>query len=617
MTAQPRMLGGRYEIGGVLGYGGMAEVHRGADLRLGRDVAIKMLRTDLARDETFLTRFRREAQNAASLNHPSIVAVYDTGEDTGNGTPVPYIVMEYVGGRTLKEVLLAEGQLAPRRTCEIVADVCAALDFSHRHQIIHRDVKPGNVMLSQNGQVKVMDFGIARAMASGQATMTQTSAVIGTAQYLSPEQARGETVDARSDVYATGCLMYELLCGDPPFTGDNPVSVAYQHVREAPRPPSQVNPDVPPAVDAIVLRALAKNPENRYQTAGEMREDLERAIAGRPVMAPAVMSEDERTQMLDASEPGEPTRTVPAAVEDPEKKSKTGRNIAIVALLLVLFAGLGYGTYYWTVGNKVEMPKVTAKTQEDATDQLELLGLEVKAEEAPNPTFKEGTVADQKPKPKTQIAKGETVTLIVSSGPEQVTVPQLEKVSSCDDVDALLKKAELASECTTEPSTEEEGSILEQDPQSGAEVDKDTTVTVVLSGGGQAEVPGVVSMQYDSACSRLEEKGFTCDIDWVAGDDDNDPGEVISQEPGAEQTAEEGTTVVVKAVGVKVPKLTGMSVQEAQEIVSAEELDIELDIQPGEHKPDWKVKSQDAKPDDFVEPGTTVVLEAEEDEIGI
>jgi len=299
MTAQARLLGGRYQVGELLGFGGMAEVHRGRDNRLGRDVAIKTLRHDLARDQTFQLRFRREAQNAASLNHPAIVAVYDTGEEHApTGEELPYIVMEYVNGRTLKEVLAVEGRLMPRRALEIVADICSALDFSHRHGIIHRDIKPGNVMLTQTGQVKVMDFGIARALASGASTMTQTSAVIGTAQYLSPEQARGEAVDARSDVYATGCVIFELLTGHPPFVGDNPVSVAYQHVREDPRAPSESNPDVTPDVDAVVLKALSKNPANRYQSAGEMRADLLRAAAGRPVSAPPVMTEAERTAMM-------------------------------------------------------------------------------------------------------------------------------------------------------------------------------------------------------------------------------------------------------------------------------------------------------------------------------
>ncbi len=319
---QARLLGGRYQVGELLGYGGMAEVHRGRDLRLGRDVAIKMLRTDLARDATFQMRFRREAQNAASLNHPAIVAVYDTGEEIApTGETLPFIVMEFVNGRTLKEVLAAEGRLQPRRALEITADICAALEFSHRHGIIHRDIKPGNVMLTQNGQVKVMDFGIARALASGATTMTQTSAVIGTAQYLSPEQARGEAVDARSDVYAAGCVLFELLCGHPPFVGDSPVSVAYQHVREDPRAPSEINRDVTPPIDAIVLKALSKNPLNRYQSAGEMRADLLRAAAGRPVMATPVMRDQETMPMGAANgatavvrrPQGAQTRAIPAA----------------------------------------------------------------------------------------------------------------------------------------------------------------------------------------------------------------------------------------------------------------------------------------------------------------
>src|SRR6185312_2670761 len=317
MTAQPRLLGGRYQVGELLGYGGMAEVHRGRDLRLGRDVAIKMLRTDLARDDTFQLRFRREAQNAASLNHPAIVAVYDTGDERGPaGEELPYIVMEFVNGRTLKEVLAAEGRLMPRRALEITADICAALEFSHRHGIIHRDIKPGNVMLTQTGQVKVMDFGIARALASGATTMTQTSAVIGTAQYLSPEQARGE-----------------------------PVSVAYQHVREDPRPPSASNRDVTPEIDAVVLKALAKNPLNRYQSAGEMRADVMRAAAGRPVSAPPVMTEDEMAAVMAQQQttqyrPPPASRQPARANQRQKRKSSTGVVVALTVLGLLAVAAL-------------------------------------------------------------------------------------------------------------------------------------------------------------------------------------------------------------------------------------------------------------------------------------
>ena len=331
---QPRLVGGRYELGDLIGYGGMAEVHRGRDVRLGRDVAIKVLRADLARDPSFLNRFRREAQSAAGLNHPSIVSVYDTGEDVGaEGTTQPYIVMEYVEGRTLRDILKTEGRLPPRRAMEIVADVSAALDFSHRAGLVHRDVKPANVMITHSGAVKVMDFGIARAVADNSATVTQTANVIGTAQYLSPEQARGESVDARSDVYSTGCLLYELVTGVPPFQGDSPVAVAYQHVRENPSMPSSRVPGLPRALDSIVMKALAKNPQNRYQSAGEMRSDLQRALANQPVSAESVMTDAERTQFIArtppppvcsrTATPTPPTMSVNAATRSSGRRSSS------------------------------------------------------------------------------------------------------------------------------------------------------------------------------------------------------------------------------------------------------------------------------------------------------
>ena len=283
MTSDPNLVGGRYELGDMLGRGGMAEVRRAVDTRLGRQVAVKQLRTDLATDPTFQARFRREAQSAAGLNHPTIVAVYDTGEETDpvTGVSIPYIVMELVEGQTLRDVLRDGRKILPERALELTQGVLDALSYSHKAGIVHRDIKPANVMLTGNGSVKVMDFGIARAVADTSATMTQTAAVIGTAQYLSPEQARGETVDARSDVYSAGCLLYELLVGRPPFVGESPVSVAYQHVREAPVPPSQLDPMITPEVDAIVLKALAKDPDDRYQSAREMKADIARVLAGR------------------------------------------------------------------------------------------------------------------------------------------------------------------------------------------------------------------------------------------------------------------------------------------------------------------------------------------------
>src|SRR5215210_4738430 len=356
----PRLLSDRYELGDTLGYGGMSEVHRGLDKRLGRDVAVKVLRADLARDPQFQMRFRREAQNAAALNHPAIVAVYDTGEVQSDFGQLPYIVMEYVDGQTLREIVKTSGPMSQQRVIEVMADVCAALDFSHKHNIIHRDVKPANIMINRSGAVKVMDFGIARALGEGQ-NVTQTAAVIGTAQYLSPEQARGEAVDARSDVYAAGCVLFELLTGDPPFTGDTPVAVAYQHVREDPRSPSEVNPQVTPALDAIVLKALSKNPINRYQSAAEMRADLVRVRSGQQPLAPVVMSEDERTALL--NHPGSTghtrringagTRHLPPPAPpvrysgdyDDEPERRTGRRIAIGVAVAVVLGLVGLAAY--------------------------------------------------------------------------------------------------------------------------------------------------------------------------------------------------------------------------------------------------------------------------------
>ena len=288
--AQPRLLGGRYELDSIVGRGAMAEVYRARDLRLDRLVAVKALREDLARDQMFQARFRREAMSAASLNHPSIVAVFDTGEDATRFSTVPFIVMEYVDGQTIRDLLRDNQGLIPARALELTDGVLRALEYSHQAGIVHGDIKPANVMLSLQGEVKVMDFGIARAAADAQATMTQTAQVHSRLQYVSPEQAKGERVDARSDLYSVGCLLYELLTGTPPFTGDSPVAIAYQHVREVPIAPSRVDRDLPDWADPIVLHAMEKNPAERYQSAADMRSDVQRAQSGIPVAATPLMT---------------------------------------------------------------------------------------------------------------------------------------------------------------------------------------------------------------------------------------------------------------------------------------------------------------------------------------
>src|SRR5262245_30431431 len=422
---QARLLGGRYQVGELLGYGGMAEVHKGRDLRLGRDVAIKMLRTDLARDDTFQLRFRREAQNAASLNHPRIVAVYDTGEERGpTGETLPYIVMEFVNGRTLKEVLAAEGRLQARRALDLTAEICAALEFSHRHGIIHRDIKPGNVMLTQAGQVKVMDFGIARALASGATTMTQTSAVIGTAQYLSPEQARGESVDARSDVYATGCVLYELLVGQPPFVGDSPVSVAYQHVREDAKPPSQSNRDVPPPVDAVVLKALAKNPLNRYQSAGEMRADLLRAAAGRPVYAEPVLNAPDGGATTVMHRTGQATRPIGARVGDSHRRRTSGWAIAALTAIAVLaVVALTAGLIVLSRPDQATVPNIVGKSRTDAESLIRQASLNPAGRPVFNATCTVNAVSKQDVQPNSRVDSGSSLGYEYCGGKNRVLVP--------------------------------------------------------------------------------------------------------------------------------------------------------------------------------------------------
>src|SRR5437764_11267213 len=387
------MLAGRYQLGEVIGHGGMAEVHRGRDVRMGREVAIKLLRPDLARDPSFQGRFRREAQAAAALNHPAIVAVYDTGEDQRDGVVTPYIVMEYVQGRTLREVLASEGRLLPQRALEITAQICAALEQAHRAGIVHRDIKPANVMLTSTGEVKVMDFGIARAVTGTAGTMTQTAAVIGTAHYLSPEQARGEHVDTRSDVYSTGCLLYELLTGGPPFSGDSAVAVAYQHVREEPVPPSRIEPDVTPPLDAIVLKAMAKNAANRYQTAGEMRADIDRALAGRPV---------EATPLLTDAPFIPPPATTVLMRQPPEARRGRGAAYTLLALatLGVFLVTLLAATHFFSGsgGGDVNTPNVVGQSLADAQATLAGKGLAVgKIEQKYDTKVPKGDVISQDP----------------------------------------------------------------------------------------------------------------------------------------------------------------------------------------------------------------------------
>lgn len=552
MNAQARLLGGRYQVGELLGYGGMAEVHRGRDLRLGRDVAIKMLRTDLARDATFQMRFRREAQNAAALNHPAIVAVYDTGEERApSGEVLPYIVMEFVAGRTLKEVLAAEGRLMPRRALEITADICAALEFSHRHGIIHRDIKPGNVMFTPNAQVKVMDFGIARALASGATTMTQTSAVIGTAQYLSPEQARGEAVDARSDVYAAGCVLFELLCGHPPFVGDSPVAVAYQHVREEPPAPSESNRDVTPDIDAVVLKALSKNPANRYQSAGEMRADLLRAAAGRPVMATPVMREEQTIPMTSPARTGA-GRNAPARVGDARRRRASGWVIATLTALGVLaVVALTAGLILANQPKEIAVPNLMGKTEAEAKALITGAGLTPKiGEPILNGECKVNTVVEQEPAQGREVSEKAEVTYQICNGKPLVEVPPLVG-STRANAESLLAARNLKAVFQEKDSDKTAGEVLETIPAAGEKLTEGETVQVIIS-KGLVRVPNLVGKSEQEAIAILTNLGFRYKV--VDGDETTDPNQadkVQDQDPKKDALKPKDTVITLRVIRLK------------------------------------------------------------------
>ncbi|OLL19915.1 MULTISPECIES: Stk1 family PASTA domain-containing Ser/Thr kinase [unclassified Rhodococcus (in: high G+C Gram-positive bacteria)] len=575
----PRKLSSRYELGEILGFGGMSEVHLARDLRLDRDVAIKVLRADLARDPTFYLRFRREAQNAAALNHPAIVAVYDTGEAETEAGPLPYIVMEYVEGDTLRDIVRSQGPMTPKRAMEVVADVCAALDFSHRNMIVHRDVKPANVMITRSGAVKVMDFGIARAISDAASPMTQTAAVIGTAQYLSPEQARGEQVDARSDVYSVGCVLFEILTGKPPFQGDSPVAVAYQHVREDPPLPSSVNSAVPPELDSVILKAMAKNPANRYQSAAEMRSDLIRVLSGQKPSAPMVMTDEDRTTILGAVDGAGTPRNgtdrgaagvVAGGTAAAPQRSRALRN-TLLGLAAVVIVGI-VGVFLWTSGPgssaaQIPVPDVRNLAAEIAESRLQDAGFEVSVQMKPDAVVASGNVVNTRPVAGVQAEEGSTVTLEVSSGPEQVQIPRLAGMNQQEALQTLTEAGlRLDPNVARAPSSAaERDTVVDQSPAAGADADRDSAVSVTLgSGPEQIRVPNVVGQATEVARDNIEAAGFTVVVDEI--DSSQPAGTVVSSSPAGGTSATKGDTVTIQVSNgnrIEMPALTNRTVSEA------------------------------------------------------
>jgi serine/threonine-protein kinase len=564
----PRQLSDRYELDEVLGFGGMSEVHLARDVRLHRDVAVKLLRADWARDPDCYLRFRREAQHAAALNHPAIVAVYDTGTtETATGV-LPYIVMEYVDGVTLRDIVHTEGPIEPRRAIEIIADVCQALSFSHRHGIIHRDVKPANIMISKAGAVKVMDFGIARTLTDDGHRLTETAAILGTAHYLSPEQARGETVDARSDVYSLGCVFYEMLTGEPPFVGDSPVAVVYQHVREDPAPPSLRLGGISPDLNAVVLKALTKNPDNRYQSAAEMRTDLILVHSGKTPQAPKVLSDAERTGLISAPPLcGEWRPNTDSRIGSPWYRRRrsaqrwllTAAAMGVLAIMLTAAMNL-----FGSEGHPVRVPDVRGQAPQDAIAVLQNLGFEIRGPmPKPDPTVPAGHVIDTVPGANTALAGGDMITIDVSSGPVQAAVPNCANLIVDDCVGALAaagfgrtKQVPIAS--TTVP----QNVVVETVPAAGQVAVLTDGVTVEVSAGPEVRrVPDVSGQTVEQASANLKSAGFGIVLRGPV-DSTLPPGRVVSTDPAAGVNLSVRSAIMVKVSRgnqFSMPNLIGMT----------------------------------------------------------
>ena len=633
----PVIFNGRYELHRRLGRGGMAEVYLATDQMLDRAVAVKVLFPALATDPGFVERFRREAQSAAGLNHPNIVGVYDWGE--ANGTY--FIVMEYVEGESLAELIQREGRLHPDRAAEVASDIAAALGFAHRNGgVIHRDVKPGNVLITGEGAVKVADFGIARAMTdSSDQNLTKTGSVMGTATYFSPEQARGQGVDPRSDVYSLGCVIYEMVTGRPPFQGENAVAIAYKHVQEAPVSPRMVDPAIPDTLEAITLKCLAKNPTNRYPSAQDLRADLTRYLQGARIMAEPVLAPPvgpDATGVMAPTGYMNPTVAGQAAnswdgdgygdrydeygdYED-EEPPKSNRAFLVVLVMLVLLLG---GVLFLAAKamqkddpkTTVTVPEVIGKTQEEATALLEGDGLKVKIETANSDDKAPGTVLASKPGVGEDVEAGSTVTLTVSAGKQTLPVPNLVDKTEQEARDALGSDFFLTV-TFVEDDSKEPGIVLTQDPAPDTPLEIGGTITVTVSKAPDSvTIPtGLAGQSFDAAKSAIEGLSFDLKVEQRAEQDDTvQAGLVIRTEPGEGSPVERGATVVVivsaGAGQVNVENVVGETEENARAILTGQGLKVNVTYRPvNDADEDTIVQRQSPDAGREVDPNTTITL---------
>lgn len=562
MIQGERTLAGRYEIGRRIGRGGMAEVYLGTDERLRRRVAVKLLNTSLAGEPDFRSRFRREAQAAARMTHPTIVRVFDAGEDTfvradGHELIVPYIVMEHIEGRQLRDVMM-DAPLPLDKVQHYMSGLLTALEYSHRAGVVHRDIKPGNVMITPDDSVKVMDFGIARAISDTAGTIAQTTAILGTASYFSPEQARGEQVDGRSDLYSAGIVLYEMLTGRVPFQGDSAVAVAYQHVTERPIDPDQINPSISPAMSAVVMRALAKNREDRFQSASEFRRDLELAVQGIMPTFAANADETDDTQLFGAAPTavGQTESAFAALAERDDRAPQVQRRppamwiwSAAVLMLVVIVAvviwvvSLGGGD--GVEANSTQVPDVVGKTWEDASRELFQAELDPRQETQPSESIPAGEVISTTPVAGLTVTKGQIVTVVVSSGPSAIPLPDLTGMTQ-EQATAALEAAGLRlGVVTTENSgTAPADTVIRTNPAKGSGVAPDSAIDLVIS-TGKVVLPDLRGESLDEANRTLNQLGLlvVVEVDDQCPAKEGNPVEEMSVSPGL---VEQHTPVTIR-----------------------------------------------------------------------